>query len=284
MKGEAIADPRVFLDRVEDLLADEARHNLMRGLVRTLIRSPESYPEFHLFLVSESSRPLAAAMQTPPYDLVVADAVGEEALSELARTVIAAGVSIDGAGGNQPTVDKFVAVWTELTGRTARLKMAQGVYVLNRVDAARPVDGAARAASDADFSLLVEWFEEFFAEALPLETAVEGRITKMVKDRLAEAGPNALWLWEVDGVPASMSGHGNPTGRGIRVGPVYTPPELRGKGYASALVAEQSQWLLDNGYDMCFLYTDLGNPTSNAIYERIGYRKVADSAMYGFAD
>src|SRR6185369_491689 len=89
-------------------------------------------------------------------------------------------------------------------------------------------------------------------------------------------------LWEDDGRPVSLSGWGGPTPNGIRIGPVYTPPEHRGRGYATALVAGLSQALLDRGRRFCFLYTDLANPTSNAIYERIGYVKVAESAMVAF--
>ena len=79
-----------------------------------------------------------------------------------------------------------------------------------------------------------------------------------------------------------MSSYGSKTPNGIRIGPVYTPPEQRGNGYATALVAEQSAWLLAGGRRFCFLYTDLANPTSNAIYERIGYERVADAAAYIF--
>jgi hypothetical protein len=79
-----------------------------------------------------------------------------------------------------------------------------------------------------------------------------------------------------------MTGNTGPTPNGIRIGPVYTPPEHRGKGYASNLVATQSQWLLDSGRRFCFLYTDLANPISNSIYQRIGYRQVAESAEYSF--
>jgi predicted GNAT family acetyltransferase len=90
-------------------------------------------------------------------------------------------------------------------------------------------------------------------------------------------------LWEDEGEPVSFAGWGGRTPNGIRVGPVYTPPELRGRGYATAVTAELSQGLLDGrlfdgGRQFCFLYTDLANPTSNAIYERIGYRRVAESA------
>ena len=80
--------------------------------------------------------------------------------------------------------------------------------------------------------------------------------------------------------PVSMASYGGRTPTGIRIGLVYTPPRHRRRGYATSLVAEQSRWLLEQGYRSCFLYTDLSNPTSNAIYERIGYRRVADSTEY----
>ena len=89
-------------------------------------------------------------------------------------------------------------------------------------------------------------------------------------------------LWEDGGEAVSVSGWGGPTPNGIRIGPVYTPPALRGRGYATALVAELSQALLDEGRSFCFLFTDLANPTSNAIYERIGYVRVCESAMVAF--
>jgi predicted GNAT family acetyltransferase len=86
----------------------------------------------------------------------------------------------------------------------------------------------------------------------------------------------------VDDRPVAMSGHSGPTPNGVRIGPVYTPPGERGRGYATNLVATQSQWLLNHGLRFCFLYTDLSNPISNSIYERIGYRQVAESAEYSF--
>jgi predicted GNAT family acetyltransferase len=112
------------------------------------------------------------------------------------------------------------------------------------------------------------------------------RAGAMLDHRLSSPSAGIL-LWEEDGEPVSLAGWGGPTPNGVRVGPVYTPPELRGRGYATALTAELSQRLLDGrlfegGRRFCFLYTDLANPTSNAIYERIGYRRVAESAEIVF--
>ena len=91
-----------------------------------------------------------------------------------------------------------------------------------------------------------------------------------------------LYLWDVGGVPVSLAGGTRPGVHCISVGPVYTPPEHRCRGYASACVAALSQHLLDAGWEFCTLFTDLANPTSNSIYQKIGYRPVCDFNEYLF--
>ena len=92
-----------------------------------------------------------------------------------------------------------------------------------------------------------------------------------------------LLLWEVEGTAVSMAGYSGPTPNGIRVAWVYTPPENRGKGFAGACVAALSQKLLDDGRKFCFLYTDLANPISNHVYQKIGYEPVTDATVYSFS-
>ncbi|HEX5951185.1 MAG TPA: GNAT family N-acetyltransferase, partial [Actinomycetota bacterium] len=103
----------------------------------------------------------------------------------------------------------------------------------------------------------------------------------MLDARLA-ADDAGYWLWEDGGQVVSTSGYGSPTVGGIRIGPVYTPPEHRRRGYATILVAELSRWLLGQGRRACYLYTDLANLISNSIYGKIGYRRVCDSAEIRF--
>ncbi|HKZ79128.1 MAG TPA: GNAT family N-acetyltransferase, partial [Pyrinomonadaceae bacterium] len=91
------------------------------------------------------------------------------------------------------------------------------------------------------------------------------------------------FLWE-DPQPVSLTSYGGPTPNSVRIGPVYTPPEFRRRGYASACVAAASQYLLDSGRKFCTLFTDLGNPTSNHIYQVIGYAPVCDVDEYRFGD
>ena len=122
-------------------------------------------------------------------------------------------------------------------------------------------------------------------EALPHHPDDRERIDRMLDLRLrpASAGSDGFWLWEARAaVPVSLSGFTTIDG-GARIGPVYTPPEHRGNGYATNLVAAQTAWLLDRGAGPCFLYTDLANPTSNAIYGRIGYERICDAEERAFA-
>ena len=124
--------------------------------------------------------------------------------------------------------------------------------------------------------LLVRWWGEFGAEALGALEQDDEQNGRSVDHRLTAPG-NGIALWEVDGEPVCAVGYGSPTPTGVRIGPVYTPPAHRGRGYASALTAHVSTEQLAGGRSFCFLYTDLANPTSNKIYAAIGYRRVCDS-------
>jgi len=101
-------------------------------------------------------------------------------------------------------------------------------------------------------------------------------------DRWIRGLGRTAWLWVDGGRPVSLTCVGGVTPHGIRIGPVYTPPDLRGKGYASSLVAGVSQMQLDAGRAYVFLFTDLANPTSNRIYQALGYEPVNDVDEYDF--
>lgn len=283
MRTEILTDPAEFRLRAAPLLTDEARHNLMLGILGSLISAPDSDSECRLFLVTDGLEPQSAAIMTPPYNLIVSDTPKPEALTVLVEWLLTEDVRVPGVIGNQPTVDRFVGEWCRATGGRCDLQMEQGVFALSEVSDVVGGPGRARAGVPADQDLLEQWMRIFIAEALPDEPFEEEQQRQAIARRLSGEGTSEYWLWEDEGHVVSWSGHGNPTGRGIRIGPVYTPPAFRRRGYATSLVAAQSRWLLDHGYEFCFLYTDLANPTSNAIYERIGYRQIAESAVYGLS-
>jgi predicted GNAT family acetyltransferase len=272
-------DPEEFAARAMPvLLADEARHNLMLGLCTTLTRHPDVYPEFHLWTVEDAGEPVAVAMRTPPHNLLVGQPRDHRALSTLAEALHGQGVALPGLTAARPEVEEFAEEWRRLSGATPRLRMALGVYRLTSVLPVSGVPGRMRRAERPDRDLLIEWVTAFQDEAVPGHMRTD--VQKWADLRLGE-GEGGMFLWE-DAGPVAMAGYGASTPNGVRVGPVFTPRDLRRHGYASALVAGMSSWLLGQGRRFCFLYTDMANSTSNKIYRDIGYEFVCDSSDYVF--
>jgi predicted GNAT family acetyltransferase len=272
-------DPAVFLDAAAVLLADEGRHNLILGVAGTAQRSPDLHPEYHAWLVTDDGEPVAAAALTPPYNLLLARPRSDAALALL---VDAIEDELPGVVGAQPEVERFASAWAERTSTTPTVQVAQGIYALEHVQPVPAAPGHMRLQAAGDTELLVAWLLAFEAEALHSVGNGEDRARRIVEYRLT-AERAGLMLWENEGEVVSVAGFGGETPNGIRIGPVYTPPGLRGRGYATALVAQLSSQLLAEGRRFCFLYTDLANPTSNAIYERIGYVRICESAEVAFS-
>lgn len=277
MHVQRIDDPAAFLDAAAPrLLADEARHNLMLGLAGTLRDHPSVYPEYRLWLVREGGEVVGAALRTPPFNIVVAQPEHEFVLHALAEAI---DDELPGVVGALPEAEVFARAWSAKTGCAANRTMSTAIFALERVRPVAGVAGAMRSAVNEDRPLLLAWMRAFGDEALP-EGEARGEVESHVDHRLHAEGAG-LVLWE-DGGPVSFAGYGGSTPNGIRIGPVYTPPPFRGRGYASALVADLSTALLAEERSFCFLYTDLANPTSNRIYERIGYERVGESAEIAF--
>ena len=156
-------------------------------------------------------------------------------------------------------------------GRRVEVLGAERLFRLTEL-ATPTVPGRARPASDDDAELLVAWLDAFTAEA-GIVVPIDAR--KEVAERIP-AG--RLTVWD-DGSPVAMAGRHGVAYGGLRIGPVYTPPELRGRGYGAAVTAAVTQEALDLGAREVVLYTDLTNPTSNALYPRLGYRPVEDRAV-----
>ena len=270
-------DARAFREAATPYLAtDEARHNLILGISSTLVQKPGLHELFDLWLVSEGDDVTGAALRTPPLNLVLAQPSADAALEALVHRLISEGQELPGVVAAIPELDGFVGAWTVEHDVDTTLVFRQGIYELREVMPVPEAPGGARPVTPDDRDLAIAWVLAFAEEVLPEETERERQI-RLVEARLEATGDAGLWFWEDHGGPVCISGYGGSTPNGIRIGPVYTPPDLRGRGYATSLVAAQSRWLLGTGRTFCFLYTDLDNPTSNALYRRIGYRMVAES-------
>jgi hypothetical protein len=212
---------------------------------------------------------------------VIADPIDAGALEELLGAVAADGAEPPGLVGNRPFADLAADLLAAAAGVRAEVAISEALHSLSAVEDVPRSPGAARPAATGDRPVLLEWFLAFANEALPPREGNDEQMERSLDARLSGKG-SGLWLWEDAGRPVSLAGYLGKTPNGIRVGPVYTPPERRGGGYATSLVADLSRWLLDLGNRFCFLYTDLANPTSNAIYARIGYRRICDAVEYRF--
>jgi predicted GNAT family acetyltransferase len=283
-------DLATFSARAEPfLLAREAEHCLAIGILTTLRRSETTRTTPLYFALVEDGRGevVEAAVATPPRNLILSHigqlGAGSQAAAEIIRLVAEnvreALPNLPGVHGPNDLARLFAGQWQRLTGQGARVDAHERIYRLTHLRPQRQVPGEMRRATEADRPLLREWLLAFWSEALGLlnHPQVHEDISRRL--RFESSG---MYLWQDAGAPVSLAGYGGPTPHGVRIGPVYTPPEARGHGYASALVAALSQLLLDEGRQSVFLFTNLANPTSNHIYQEIGYQAVGDIIEYLF--
>ena len=270
-----------FLEAAGDFLtAREAEHNLLLGIAGTLVARPHIYPQPpYLAAVMRGHEVVGVGLRTPPHGVVLSEVDEDVAVELLAADAAELYAELPSVFGPTEASRRFAELWERGSGQVARKGMAQRAFRAERVRPAAEVPGAMRRAGEMDRDLLVDWIAAFQTDVgqgppgRPPEEAVDDYLTR------GESG--GIYLWE-DGEPVSVAGCGSPTPSGIRVGPVYTPPERRGRGYASALTAELTATLLAGGRRFRFLFTDRANPTSNRIYQRIGYEPVTDVDEYRF--
>jgi predicted GNAT family acetyltransferase len=263
--AEVLADAGAFL------AADPVRNNVVRSLLAIRVTHPEPGD---YWIVERRGDVVGLVFRSPLDYLAALTPMDAAAVASAVDAMAAAGVTLPGVNGDATTAARFAGAWAARTKSPATPVRGQRIFEVTAVVPPRPTTGRLRDATADDRDLLVDWVEAFHAEID--EGPVGGAAIHV--DRRLEGG--LLRLWD-DGGPVSLAGITAPVDATVRIGPVYTPPAARGRGYASALVAAVSQEVLDRG-GRCILYTDLDNPTSNAIYRAIGYRVVEEVLRYRF--
>lgn len=271
MRIERHSDPAAYAALATPvLLRDEARYNLELAILDRIAHGEYADP----VLLTVDGAP---ALMTPPHNLTM-QTVPAAAAPGLAEWLHATGIEVPGVLAAPDAATAFAERYAALTGRGWAVAFEQGVYELRELVPPAPVPGALRQATPDDGDLVVGWCRAF-EEEVHLPYGDEQRF----RDRITLAS-GGFWLWE-DGGPVSLAGCGGLTPNGARIGPVYTPPEHRGRGYGSAVTAGVTRVMLtERGRTCTFLYTDLANPTSNKIYRALGYRHVTDVRQVRFAD
>jgi predicted GNAT family acetyltransferase len=232
----------------------------------------------YMVVVEQDRSIIATAIQTPPRNLILAKPSNSQAIKLIAEDLTPNSKLLPGVIASKAEAKTFVDTWHNLTGQLSKLNVAMRVHQLNQVQRITNATGQIRLAKESDRHLLTDWTQAFTQEALKsTETRSDSEL--WVERKLQK---QSLYVWQ-DRETVSMATYGGTTPNGIRVNGVYTPPEHRGRGYATSCVAGISQKLL-NQYKYCFLFTDLANPASNYIYRKIGYLPMEDISNYSFTD
>ncbi len=286
-------DPDAFLTRAGDHLAADAllgtilasaTHQAQAADAAGIRRDP-TVPRWWVSVEGARGAVVGAAMRSAPfrpyplYLLPMPDA----AAVELARALHGRGEAVDGVNGVVPAARVCAEELAGLTGRAVRLDVAVRLFELAELVPPRAVEGRLRPARAGEVDLVLDWFARFGVEAdeqagrapgvLPAEEPSRPEMLRRIV-----GGQVQLWVDPSD-TPRHLTVFRPPSFGVSRIGPVFTPRRFRGLGYASAAVAQVSRWLLDDGARVC-LNTDQANPTSNAIYERLGFAPVADMANF----
>jgi GNAT superfamily N-acetyltransferase len=288
---EILDDPAAVLAVADDLLAAEpvvssvvasVTHQAVRWLAPGGPRP--AHPMWWAVVRADDGAVVGVSMRTMPHPphTVWVPAVPEDAARLLARTALdhaarAGEPPLTSANGPLPAVQIFTDEVRRATPGTVGEGRPDRLWEATRITRPNPApSGRARLATLDDLDLVTEWFAVFHTEA----DAQAGRPPEegeplRIQGAQARIEEGSVWLWDVDGEAVHLTA-ARPASFGVvRIGPVYTPAEHRGHGYASALVAEVAQRVLDAGHRVC-LYTDRDNPVSNRVYAAIGFEPLLD--------
>jgi uncharacterized protein len=265
-----VDQPEPVLELAGDLLSAQP---VVNNLILSLLTERAAYPQAgRYWVVIDGHQPVGLVLQSPLDFPAAITPMPVDAVDTVVKTIVAAGVTLPGVAGEAGTAARFAGQLTELTGTGAEPFNGQRIYELKGVPAFDNASGHLRRADTADCQLILGWMRGFGEET------GERHMPEEVIARRVAAGQ--FWLWQ-DNDACSVAAHTAPVGGVSRVQAVYTPPELRCRGYAGACVSALSARLHDAG-NRCILYTDLANPVSNKLYRRIGYRAVVECLRYRF--
>jgi len=275
MQVNVYAEAGTFLVGAASLLAsDPFSTNVIADVAGRFAGGASSEPAGCLWATVEGGdgRVVGVAMQTPPHNLFVS-LMPPEAAAALAGSLVDSDRELRGVNGEVTATGAFAQAWEARTGRRSRVVTAMRMYRLGELARPGGVPGhAALAGGPTDVDLVAGWAEAFHDEAQP-QAPVEDWGAWAA--RRVSAGE--VHLWQTPAGAVAMAAASQPAAGVARVGPVYTPPGQRRRGYGAAVTAAAAGAALDAGAEHVVLYTNLANPTSNSIYQAIGFQAHHDA-------
>ncbi|GMR64524.1 MULTISPECIES: GNAT family N-acetyltransferase [Bacillus] len=249
---------------------NEQENNLILGVLR-MVQQP-----IFMGVAKQEEEIVIVFLQTEEKKQIIvatSEMMGED-IVELAKKLAEVYPNVPGLIGNKKIVQRLAEEIAVLENKKTTVVMEQGIYELKQVKKKWDGDGVFREVSSDELTLIEQWIYQFCEDVKLPTTKEEAKQTAhtLITNR-------RLFGLEVDGKLVSVAAKTRPTTNNITVNFVYTPKEARKKGYASNCVAALSQCMLDEGYKTTTLYTDLANPTSNKIYQEIGYEKMIESVL-----
>lgn len=283
MKIEFYEDINKFIDLAFPfLLKKEAENNLAFMIINSLKENIHRYGDYkpYLIIVSERDEIKLISIRTPPFNQLISYTNELKTIDFLIEELIKKDVDLPGVLGFKQGTERFVKLWCEKKGLQPQLVRHERGYKL--VEVAKETIGNKTfiVGTESYQPEILKWAEEMILEAgLMTEANQMNRTLNQIKQDIKE---HKIFLLEDNNQPVSMARKAGKTPNGSLINFVYTPPHLRRKGYATECVAKLSNLLLEEGNSYCFLFTDLANPISNSIYQKIGYRPVIDLDQYKF--
>jgi predicted GNAT family acetyltransferase len=271
-------DFEAYAERTEALLTSSpAEHTVSLTVIETVRAGRRWSDEPMLFgWYEEAGEVRGAVFRTPPFEWLLA-VVPEEATADLVAVLRSANADVPGVNGDVAGVDRFAAAWTAATGQRATITLALDLYELGTLRHPDPPPaGRARPAEEADLDVAIRFYTGFQDEVPTPSTEVLPLVRERIDDR-------RLWLWEDGaGVVASLAARTAAVAGVSRIAPVYTPPEHRRHGYATAVTAACTADALARDAERVVLYTDLADSAANAMYQRIGFRPIGGRRVVQF--
>jgi predicted GNAT family acetyltransferase len=287
MKVELVGSVQEFLATTATFrAADPLRTNVIGSVALSIADGDRTYDDYRWWVVRDDTRRIVGiAMRTAPFNMVVTS-MSSDAARELGRSVAQFDDSLPGITGSKDVIEALVEgyVGSNSAGSRRRLTEARRDLLYELEELVTPdVEGFARPAHHDDLELLAPMMSEFLRETEQMRISV----SESHDSTRRKINEGSLYCWVVSGDVVAIAGHANVVATGSivigRVGPVYTPPQHRRHGYASAVTAHVTRSLIEGGARV-MLFTDAANPTSNSIYQAIGYRLVDELIEVRFED